>query len=1024
MKGKMIIIIILSVFIISVFQDLGYTSEQVENLLQDLQEIVPEKRIEALQELKERELGEEEISEIIKLLDDPSWDVGQEVISVLEKHGEIALPLLEEEFAEYEAQEKFTASQRIISIIDDRKTQETLAILSRGLKSENDEVVEQATKVIKKFGSEGEKTVPDLIQNISHENNRLVFLTHQTLNSVSNADDVLSYLKEEYESGQNQKKIEVLANLNELSKPVSILEPEATLEIINQALQSEEQELKLQAISVLSEIGSRASLEVPELTKIFYEEEDFKLRKSAWSALININPRFTQEVEARAIPFLLQLLDNSKMNNFVPGLKYSWSQGSQSRELTEENILEEITLYQEAIKTLQRFDHKSEEIVPELVKFLQSPVRELVVESASALGGLGEEALPAVPELKLILGNEKKEIRQAASRALADIKGEDDNYQLQKSDIEFYTEYFRSSEPEIKALENSQSALLRIGDKSIPELKEIIQDENLDIMARALAGDTLKDLINQQNETELTAIIEQYKEVINEGEEKRKQILQQKMKDNVFLVDIKDNNLKENFRSVVIQGLANRKLTQPVVFTLLMDPTDEYWVRTMHKKQANSAWHFITQKDLIDWAIHNKIVTGQILYDPEEQFALNTVMMFSAVNNTLPVTESQKRSSLEVTFDTRSQWDNEVQALNWAKNNLLDKMNHNILGLLTPELLTCKDFLVSKKVFTMSMTSGSIYSEGELRDLWLELLEGEHFVPQTQVMGYPHGPGMEGPGGGEVVNMLTESKTQLGTWSDYASNLSYYSQFSPIKKIEQPPTEEVKYDPEKAYVALIVSDGDNIQMNLNSFRQSFEKRSRIDSKVPLSWTISNWLLEYAPPVLEYYYNQAQESGQDSFLMGPSGYAFVHPSHYADMDWFAKKTSTAAKKLDMEGYVHWDEYNNKQGMVEAIKAYSGSEIKGIFTPITPRVSSWINDIRIFQERYRLNIHQEEPDEKLSEMINNLNSLSPGELTYVYVIHHSPLDKLEIVPEQLEDHIELVGYRELIELAEQKRKMERQ
>lgn len=48
---------------------------------------------------------------------------------------------------------------------------------------------------------------------------------------------------------------------------------------------------------------------------------------------------------------------------------------------------------------------------------------------------------------------------------------------------------------------------------------------------------------------------------------------------------------------------------------------------------------------------------------------------------------------------------------------------------------------------------------------------------------------------------------------------------------------------------------------------------------------------------------------DTFLMGPTGYGFLHPAAIASddplLDEFVAKTVEAAHQLSMTSYVHWD-----------------------------------------------------------------------------------------------------------------------
>ena len=114
------------------------------------------------------------------------------------------------------------------------------------------------------------------------------------------------------------------------------------------------------------------------------------------------------------------------------------------------------------------------------------------------------------------------------------------------------------------------------------------------------------------------------------------------------------------------------------------------------------------------------------------------------------------------------------------------------------------------------------------------------------------------------------------------------------------------------YVALIMSDGDNLAEDWSTLRPALERRIALNSSVPISWTVSNRWSTFGPPVLRWFYRAAATAnggGYDSFLMGPSGYGYLFPGNITDeaarRD-FARRTISAAEMLSMQGYVHWDE----------------------------------------------------------------------------------------------------------------------
>ena len=64
----------------------------------------------------------------------------------------------------------------------------------------------------------------------------------------------------------------------------------------------------------------------------------------------------------------------------------------------------------------------------------------------------------------------------------------------------------------------------------------------------------------------------------------------------------------------------------------------------------------------------------------------------------------------------------------------------------------------------------------------------------------------------QVVASCTPTHTEITLVSDWCSSLSFWSQVPALQRtVQQVPPEEVLYDPSKTYVAVIASDGDNMQ---------------------------------------------------------------------------------------------------------------------------------------------------------------------------------------------------------------------
>ena len=218
---------------------------------------------------------------------------------------------------------------------------------------------------------------------------------------------------------------------------------------------------------------------------------------------------------------------------------------------------------------------------------------------------------------------------------------------------------------------------------------------------------------------------------------------------------------------------------------------------------------------------------------------------------------------------------------------------------------------------------------------------------------------------------------------------------------------------------------------------------------------------------------ARSQGKDSFLLGPSGYGFLHPSLMAPSDParhdMIKYTKAVASALDMNAYVHWDHYNNalvnataaaaqhevdsanevsvaqresvskswlddvldtdsiqiphtgnapvqenqrNSLAVEAyIKHFDNSSIGSVFSPIMPYVTDWIGNVATFRELVRWS-----NADSAESVAVNLMALPPGTLGYLYQLPDVDMQSVEVLGDLLKNsNITLVDHRHLRELA---------
>lgn len=148
--------------------------------------------------------------------------------------------------------------------------------------------------------------------------------------------------------------------------------------------------------------------------------------------------------------------------------------------------------------------------------------------------------------------------------------------------------------------------------------------------------------------------------------------------------------------------------------------------------------------------------------------------------------------------------------------------------------------------------------------------------------------------------------------SDFFQNASLLG--GVVVKIQPPPVPPPPPLQNKIYLAMYISDGDNVQ-----YMQHYMKKLWSDSargSVPIGWTVSPLSVDLDPAMLQYYYRTATTN--DCLVSGPSGagYArldFWKPEH---LDIFTKATNPYLERSGIGIITVWmnvtDEIGNAFG----------------------------------------------------------------------------------------------------------------
>jgi hypothetical protein len=130
----------------------------------------------------------------------------------------------------------------------------------------------------------------------------------------------------------------------------------------------------------------------------------------------------------------------------------------------------------------------------------------------------------------------------------------------------------------------------------------------------------------------------------------------------------------------------------------------------------------------------------------------------------------------------------------------------------------------------------------------------------------------------ERSGVTTASEFGIGTLpADHFTSPSVYAGSDHRIRIPEVPKRPALEN--KAYVAIFISDGDNLQYAQRAMRRLWDRSAASRGKVALNWTIAPGLVDIGPGILNYYYTTA--TPHDCFVAGPSGMGYMMPFNTLD-----------------------------------------------------------------------------------------------------------------------------------------------
>jgi GxGYxY sequence motif in domain of unknown function N-terminal/GxGYxYP putative glycoside hydrolase C-terminal domain/Ricin-type beta-trefoil lectin domain-like len=337
---------------------------------------------------------------------------------------------------------------------------------------------------------------------------------------------------------------------------------------------------------------------------------------------------------------------------------------------------------------------------------------------------------------------------------------------------------------------------------------------------------------------------------------------------------------------------------------------------------------------------------GLVVTDPNQPDTLNLATTIAGIKDVLICDPSlltiltQAPYNLPIVDDLRGRFVDKYEVYNYLYNTYWNQTTHRMLSGMYPGIHGClRDYLVAMKVCV----------------LWLDPA-----IPQDAVIMDKFGVGMASANSVFVGWMPNEGSAL--TWlarygipimpSDFYRNGSVFSGVRPA--ISVPAAPPVPALQNKIYVAMILSDGDNMQYMQHVMRMNWDSPAR--NQIPISWTVSALAADLDPGMLNYYWNNA--SANDCLISGPSGagYAQLGKWSQANIDAYTSLSNGYFQRSGLRIATIWESLNSNTarsfarncptltGLADQAGVYNGVDLGLRTINLSPSYPSLVSQLK--------------------------------------------------------------------------------
>jgi len=359
-----------------------------------------------------------------------------------------------------------------------------------------------------------------------------------------------------------------------------------------------------------------------------------------------------------------------------------------------------------------------------------------------------------------------------------------------------------------------------------------------------------------------------------------------------------------------LQGLVNSGKEAKLYFIAEKNCKDQVWLDLTKEQGHIDSYNLMSVDDL--FKKYSKHYNKVIVYDADLPNTINVAMMIASVENGIAISKEdiERFGTGKRVVDLTGKWKTNVEAYEWAYDNLFDKMSKEVMACFHPTGIphNVRDYLVANKIFTFWVTGQAkqdkVKSDHEKEKAFAEKVFA-NYPPNTPILGFWYSPADSGlneyPGVG-----LAGKYGHLSYPGDWNTNLSFHSGIQlDWEKIGQNYKRNrtampVKFQKDKIYVCFAITDSGDAPM----YWQAAEYTVWQDKKmghIPINWSLGVGCIELTPVIVKWFFDNMPL--EDRFFIGYSGLGYTHP--YRDLFGKTKDPQKAWK----EYFKLTDEYMN-------------------------------------------------------------------------------------------------------------------